>query len=364
LVKQDIPGTNNNGSNGEPKYKRWFFVAVSNDGSLQKIESDTPDAFFNKLSTSAVAWIDLVTHDEFENDVLVEAPKLGFSEPFLSHFVSQPRLGYYDVDTELGLKLPSIQVNQLDVNLFPLLILLKKNFIFTAHPANVDRRFTFLRRYSETFLKKIPRDAPLEDKVTMILLRIIDHNNERNFEHLRQIDERGDHLNQLMADPTMPRDKLAPQIYVMKHALIVYLNALWDTLNVLHTLHYGDAELLTDDDKLLDRLLLSREDVNRQISLAEHMSDVLASGLEVLQSIYNNQLQNLNNRLALIMTYLTIIGTAVLVPNTLATILGSFNVGVEDLFWYIPLMVGSTVLATWVVYYWVKKRGWIPGKLD
>ena len=212
----------------------------------------------------------------------------------------------------------------------------------------------------------MPVEKNTEDKLTLLLLRIIDHNNERNFEHLRQIDERGDELNQSMADPAMPRAKLGPQIYIMKHALIIYLNALWDTVNVLHTMENGDAELLSNDTHILDRLVVSREDVNRQIGLAEHMSDVLASGLEVMQSIYNNQLQNLNNRLALIMTYHTIIGTAVLVPNTLATILGNtvFNLTSADLVWYIPTMVGSTVIATYAVYWWVKKRGWIPKKMD
>ncbi len=50
---------------------------------------------------------------------------------------------------------------------------------------------------------------------------------------------------------------------------------------------------------------------------------MLASGLEVLQSIYNNQLQILNNKLALLGAYLAIIGTALLVPNTIATVAGN-----------------------------------------
>jgi magnesium transporter len=135
---------------------------------------------------------------------------------------------------------------------------------------------------------------------------------------------------------------------------------------VLHTLRYGDAELITNDEKLISKLGILAEDVSRQISLAEHMSEVLASGLEVLQSIYNNQLQNLNNRLALLMSYLTIIGTAVLVPNTLATMLGNsvFDIGPKDLGWYLTLMIGSTVIATGLVYWWVKRRGWIPKKME
>jgi magnesium transporter len=152
----------------------------------------------------------------------------------------------------------------------------------------------------------------------------------------------------------------------MKHALITYLNALWDTVHVLHTLRYGDAELITDDPKLQDKLGILYEDVNRQIGLAEHMSEVLASGLEVLQSIYNNELQNLNNRLALIMTYFTIIGSAVLVPNTLATMMGNsvFDIGTKDLWWYLLMMIGSTIATAVLVYWWVKKQGWLPKKMD
>lgn len=284
----------------------------------------------------------------------------------MSSLNSKSYLNYQDFDTEMGMRIPTVQVKELEVWAYPLLLLLKKNFILTIHPHSVDRRFTRLRRYSDTVLKKIPMDASQEDKLTMLLMRIIDENNDRNFEHLMQIEERGDKLNQSMVEPFAPRDKIAPEIYQMKHALITYLNALWDSVHVLHTLRYGDAELITNDQTLLNKLSLLAEDVNRQIGLAEHMSEVLASGLEVLQSIYNNQLQNLNNRLAMLMTYLTIIGTAVLVPNTLATMLSNsvFDIGPHDMWWYLLLMIGSTVLATWLVYLWVKKSGFMPKKLD
>ncbi len=266
----------------------------------------------------------------------------------------------------MGMEIPCIQVRQLDVKLYPLLLLLRRNFILTIHPLTVDRRFMRLRRYGETVLKKIPAKADAPDKLTLLLMRIIDGVNDRNFEHLRQIEERGDELNESMTDPYTPRTKLGPEIYRMKHALITYLNALWNTVDVLHTLRYGDAELITDDPKLLDKLGILVEDVNRQIGLAEHLSEVLASGLEVLQSIYNNQLQNLNNRLALLMTYLTIIGTAILIPNTLATMLGNavFDIGPKDLGWYLALMIGSTLLGTGLVYWLIRRRGWIPKKME
>jgi magnesium transporter len=215
-------------------------------------------------------------------------------------------------------------------------------------------------------MNKIRNDAIIQDKLTMLLMRILDHNNDRNFEHLRQIEELGDKLSEKLMDYSIPRIELAPNIHNMKHALIVYLNALWDTVDVLHTLRYGDAELITDDPALLDRLGILAEDVNRQIGLAEHMSEVLASGLEALQSIYNNQLQSINNRFALLMTYLTIIGTAVLIPNTLATMLSNpvFELTPKDQIWYWPLMIGTTALGTFLAYLWVKRSGWIPKKMD
>jgi len=200
----------------------------------------------------------------------------------------------------------------------------------------------------------------------MLLIRIIDQNNDRNFEHLRQIEERGDDLNKSLMDPETPRAMLGPQIYLMKHSLITYLDALWETVDVLHDLRYGDATVLTDEPELLKRVEILAQDVSHQISLAEHMSDVLSSGLEVLQTIYNNQLQAMNNRMALLMTYLTVLGTAVLVPNTLATVFGNsaFAMANNDIGWYVTLLVVATVLATVLAFWWVKKSGLIPKKMD
>jgi len=345
----------------------WFCVAALPQGGIFRTEAESPASFLEKLGAATIGWVDYVTQDaDFDKEALSAAAQIGFSNELVSFFIGQSYLNYQDLDIEMGMKIPCVQVGQLEVETRALLLLLRKNLILTIHPVNVDRRFIRLRRYAETVLKRIPADANAEDKLTLLLMRIIDHNNDHNFEHLRQIEEQGDHLNESMTDPYTPRAKLGPEIYHMKHALITYLNSLWDTVDVLHTLRYGDADLITNDEKILDKLAILVEDVNRQIGLAEHMSEVLSSGLEVLQSIYNNQLQSLNNRLALLMSYLTIIGTAVLVPNTLATMLGNavFDIGPKDLGWYLVLMIGSTVVATGLVYWWVRRRGWIPKRMD
>ncbi len=346
----------------------WFCVALCKDGKVVMQDSDIPASFLGMLENSLLAWIDYRTAN-FETDVRGGAAQLGFSGQLVTALADDPRLLYEDYDTEMGIKLPSIQIrinDHIDVQSYTTVLLLRRNFILTVHPILVDRRFTRLRRYSSTILAKIPLDASGEDKLTMLLMRIIDQNNDRNFEHLRQIEERGDDLNKSLMDPNTPRAELGPQIYNIKHALIKYLNALWETVDVLHDLRYGDANLLTNEPKLLDRMGFLAEDVSRQIGLAEHMSDVLASGLEVLQTIYNNQLQATNNRMALLMTYLTVLGTAVLVPNTLATIFGNsaFAMGPQDIGWYVTMLVASTLIATLLAFWWVKKSGFIPKKMD
>ncbi|MBP1706536.1 MAG: hypothetical protein H6Q39_260 [Chloroflexi bacterium] len=215
-------------------------------------------------------------------------------------------------------------------------------------------------------MKKIPLDGLREDDLTILMSRIIDANNDSNARHLRVIEELGDNLNEDLMNARTDRSRLGPKIYEMKHALITYMNALWESIDVLHALRYGDAELISNDEKLLNIISVMIDEVKGQIGLAEHMSEVLASGLEVMQSIYNNQLQLLNNRLAMVMTYLTIVGTAVLVPNTIATVMGNslFEMGPADLWWYILLLVGATLVATFLVWWWIRRMGWLPRKPD
>ncbi len=171
--------------------------------------------------------------------------------------------------------------------------------VFTIHVRLVDKRFIRLRRYSETILRKIPIDIKPEDRLTILLSRILEANNDSNFRHLRVIEEFGDDLNRDLMDRDAIKPVLGPKIYEMKHALIIYLNALWESVDVLQAIRYGDAELLTDDPKLVNLFAAMVEQVKSQIGLSEHMSEVLASGIEATQAIYNNQLTIANNQLTI-----------------------------------------------------------------
>ncbi len=340
------------------------FCAIWKNGKTEHLRSETLKDFAPMIKKSSVVWVDYIVED-FEKEAVSTAVSLGFSENLVKSLLENIRSGYEDLDTEMGLLLPAIHVKGFEVILEPQLILIRDKMVYTVHTRETTR-FFHVRRYAETFLKKLPKKMPQNDKLTMILIRILDESNARNFDHLQEIEEGGDELSQILSDTKASRVMVGEKIYAMKHALIVYLSGLWATVDALNSLRYGDATLITDDQKILDRLSGLVGEVHAQISLAEHLSEVLASGLEVLQSIYNNQLQILNNRLALLVAYLTIIGTALLVPNTIATVLGNsaFQMGPGDVGWYVALLAISTIVATFVSYYAVKKAGLLPKRAD
>ncbi len=356
----------------ELMHRRWFCTGLETSGKTFRHEAESPANFMEILSRSMLAWVDYITDDPMK-DLPVVAAQMGFSEAFISNLSCCEQLNYQDFDSEMWLSFPSIQIRGNDVKAYPLIVLIRKNLVFTMHVRLVDKRFLRLRRYSETIVRKIPTDIKSEDRLTILLSRILEANNDSNFRHLRAIEEFGDELNKDLMDKDVDKSLLGPKIYEMKHALIIYLNALWESVDVLQAIRYGDAELLTDDPKLENSFAVMVEQVKSQIGLSEHMSEVLASGIEATQAIYNNQLTIannqltisnnrltvLNNRFAKLVAYLTLIGTVLLIPNTLATMLGNsvWVFGPESMGVYITLFVGATLAGTIVMWYWMKKSG-------
>jgi len=335
-----------------------FCASLTGKRKTSKRGGTSIDEFLEQIQKADVSWVDFAAADIEEAEATAVA--LGFSRSLVPNLLKEQPSAYEDFDTELGLLVPALWVRGLEVMKSPLLILIRKGLIATIHSAQVTR-FRRSRRYAETLLRWAAKGRRLNDKMTLILARLIDENNDKNFDHLRAIEKEGDRISESLIDMKAPRSAIAPEIYGMKSALLTYLDALWSSVDVLNTLRYGDPELLSDDERILESMGALVQSVNYQINLAEHLSDVLASGLEVLQSIYNNQLQVLNNRMSMVVAYLTVLGTAVLVPNTLATIMSSsaYNLGPDDMIWYTALMLASTVIATWAAYAWVKKSGWL-----
>ncbi|WP_174590106.1 CorA family divalent cation transporter [Methanocella conradii] len=336
-----------------------FAVALRQDGRVDKMADRTLEEYLGFTRDASVAWIDYTTKD-LEKDLERIAQAMGFTQTPIQKMLSGFYSAYEDTDTELGIVLPVVKLEKFDMTVQRLVILIRGNFILTVHNESVAALVRF-SRYAQTFIKKL-NAYETKDKVTLILERIIDENNDRNFEYLREIEKHGDEISKQLIDENVSKKELAQSIYNMKHVLIGYLNVMWAIKDVVDSLQYGDADLITDDEKLLDRIGVLSINIDRHIELSEQMSNVLASGLEVMQSIYNNKLQTINNRFALVTAYLTVLGTAALVPNTIATIAGSgvFMDPNAQPVWYWPLLILSTIVATvasflWVVKVWSKK---------
>lgn len=357
------PSPNHYNANYQLESPGAICVSISHDGRLSKTLGLAPEGFITTLQESSLAWINFTVAD-LEKEATAIAVKLGFSSSLIPNLLK----GYYasieDNETELGIMVPAVMIRDLELKAHPLLVLVRNDLIVTIHSREVRRLISFAR-YADHYLRRFPTKMSLQDKMTIMLVRILDENNNVNFEQLREIEEQADNMSQMLLDSQSDRMLVARRIYEMKHTLITYLNTLWRTLDVLHTLRFGEPELLSDDTKVLAQVGLLADDVNRQIGLSEHMSSVLASGLEVLQTIYNNQLQILNNRMSYTITWLTILGTAVLVPNTLATIVGSMmGLTMPIMVWYLIVMTMATLGATYLAWWWVSRWVNLPKRTD
>ena len=343
---------------------RTFCIALRPFQAPLKLQADDPSEFLPYLKDATLAWINYRVKD-LHKDAVKAAKTLGFNVAMVESLLKNRHSGYEDRENELGLMLPAIKVEKLSVKAYHFLVLMKGSIVFTIHGEEVIR-LVKAARYGETFMRKIPVNIPTKDKITLLLERLIDENNEINFEGIRTIEEESDEVGKMLSDPKTPMVKLSPIIYEMKHALISYLNLLWDTQNVIHSLRYGDPEILSDDPDILEKFEVLSDDVTRHIQLGENLSEVLASGLEVLQGIYNNQLQIINNKMALVLTWMTILGTALLVPNTIATAMGNtaYNLQPSDAWWYSILIIASGVIATWVSWIFLKKKKLLPEDIE
>ncbi len=334
-----------------------FCIAMLKNGSTKKIEGNI-EMFLPLIKEADFSWINLQVKN-LKQECYDISSILGFNPTIVQELTSQRFSGYEDQIKELGLLIPAIRVTGLDVETNKLVVLIRNNLLVTIHGENVTRLIK-LARYGETFFKKVPKNLEDVDKISLILARILDENNEKNFDGIRSIQEQGEQISKYLISTTGPKKELGIDIYKMKHALISYLEALWATLDVIHYLRYGDAELITDDPIILQKFGMLSTDLTRQISISEQLSTVLASGLEVLQSIYNNQLTILNNRMTSMAIWIAILGTAFVVPNTIATMFGT-PIG-EHLEWHTQLWIilVSTILSIIIAYFFTKKKDFFP----
>jgi len=149
------------------------------------------------------AWIDYSTKDDAK-EIEQLAQIAGFTKlpsPNSTGFYS----AYEDYDTELGIMLPSVTIKNDTMTVHPLFVLIRENFILTVHSEDINR----LLRSRATPSRFSSASAPCApDKITMMLERIIDENNDRNFEYLREIEAHGDAISKSLIEEKVAKKTL------------------------------------------------------------------------------------------------------------------------------------------------------------
>ncbi|MBM3291408.1 hypothetical protein FJY84_01885 [Candidatus Bathyarchaeota archaeon] len=295
LSRFDMATVSNTQSNYLKNKQNTSYCAYISKNVTGSIFSANIHEFVPIVENSEISWVDCFA-DDFDGSALTVALMFGFSDSLVTELLSNKIGGYEDFGTEMGLLLPKFRVHDLELSLNPLLILIKDKLILSIHN-HETRRFNNLRRYAESYLSRLTKNYQKEEWLSLTLLRIIDENNTKNFERLQDIEEGSDDLTCDLKGDTVDSKHITDQIYQMKQTMLKYDSGLWATIDVLAELRSGDAELVTDSPQILEKIGYSIDDINRQLGLAEHLTEVLASSMECIQSINNNLLQEKNNLL-------------------------------------------------------------------
>jgi magnesium transporter len=197
-------------------------------------------------------------------------------------------------------------------------------------------------------MRKLPKEPEQwADRQTILLFRLMDEVSETNFSSLRTIVEQAEQLEIDLAGSRQTDRDIGFELSNMKRSLLTYLNAVWATHDTVRNVKFGDPDMLTDDDDILEKFEVILGRLDRQIQMAENIMDMISTGVTIIQTETSNQLTKL-------IVWLTVAATAVLVPNTVATIFGIPDLQISWT-WVVPILVISTFISAVVTYRWTKK---------
>jgi magnesium transporter len=298
------------------------------------------------ISIGTLTWIECVV-----DNIAIETPKilekLGITmDPslLLGGYVSN----YEDRGDTLGIMLPFVVTANNIIQTSPLLIFIKKDLVVTIHD-DYGGKITRLYNYSNTLFRKLPQEPDKwAERQTILLARIIDELSETNFSILRVIVERAEQLEVDLAGSRQVERDIPLELSEMKTSNLTFLNAIWATYDTVHNLKYGDAENISDDSAILAKFEIILGRLDRQIQMSENVTQMISTGTEVLQTA-------ITNKMTILVIWWTVAGTAELVPNTIATVMGLIPNHEQFIAWELAILMGSAALATCVTYFYVRK---------
>jgi magnesium transporter len=312
---------------------------------------------------STVTWVNYPV-DDVRKDSAQVATSFGFGPTMVERLFHGRYSAFIDDDKEIGMMVPAVLVEGSNVKPHIVIILIRDGFMLSIHDRHVTRFARFIR-YAEIFIKKIPSGWSKIDQLTMILLRLIDENNRRNFLSIKVMTGEVDNLQRAFANERLSIVKIANRIQRIRHILVQLLSVLWENYDIMRTLQQGDTLLLSTRPEMLDKFNKIKTENSTYIQLAENLANIIGSGAEAMQDYYQIRLLRMNNILSFASTWLGILGTIFLVPNTIATAMSasSFNLGPSDAWWYTILLVVSTIVSS-IITYLILHRMWDVSMAD
>jgi Mg2+ and Co2+ transporter CorA len=332
--------------------------------SLVHITANSPPSkFFSEDTTklakvaekAEIAWSNCIV-DDVRKDAEAVAAVFKFNINLVKKALEGRYSSFVDNETQVALMLPSIQVKSGQIKIHPVIVLIRPGLILTVQDKDITR-FANFARYAETHLRKMHAVWDRTDRLTWILLRLIDENNERNYTGIKTLAGQIDKLGKLLADQDLGFAKIADATYDLKHNVTFFLSALWENYHTLRILNHGDIQMLSGRPEILDRFTQLIDENAWYIQLGENLTLILGSGAEAMQDYHNIHLVKFNNILTFVTTWLGVLGTMFLVPNTIATAMASstFQLGTGDAWWYALMLLTATLVSCGTVYYLVQR---------
>ena len=320
-----------------------------------KFFSHHPGKLANVAEKADVAWVNCIVAD-VRADAERLAPDFGFNVNLVREMLLGRYSSFVDNDTQAGMMLPTVQIIKGVVTAYPVLILLREGLIVTIQDRHISR-FAAFARYAEAHLRKIPAEWSRIDKMSTILLRLIDENNERNYRGIKELAGVIDNLGKLLADQHLGFERISKATYELKHSVTVYQSTIWENYETLRAIQHGDAHLVSNRPESLSMLDNLIEENSWYIQLGENLTLILGSGVEAMQDYHAINLLRFNNIVSFTSTWLSVLGTMFLIPNTIATGMANtaYPMGPGDAWWYTIMLVSVTLASCGLVYYGVSK---------
>ena len=325
--------------------KTVSMAGIAEQGVPYKKDSIQLEEAAQTLSIGNLTWIECVVDDIVDEtpDILKKLDIKMDPKLLLSGYVT----AYEDAGDTLGIMLPFIVTGDSRTQTSPVLIFMKKDLIVTIHD-DYGGKITKLYNYSTSLMRQLPKEPEQwADRQTILLFRLMDEVSETNFSTLRTIVEQAEQLEIDLAGSRQTDRDVTVELSNMKRSLLTFLNAVWATHDTVRNVKFGDPDMITDDDDVLEKFEVILGRLDRQIQMAENVMEIIATGATIIQTETSNQLTKL-------IVWLTVAATAVLVPNTIATIFGIPDLQISWT-WIIPILVVSTLISIIVTYRWTKQ---------